>query len=810
MIYFSFDYRSPLRRIAYGKLASDKFLLILTIGSIISIIIGRIDPLPGKVLPFIEKIYFSFSCLFLVYFIIAFLVSFLKKEGEDNNSVIGNLFDDPIKNFDEDRLGRKDFVERISHFIEEHESDGYSIGLIGEWGSGKTSIINLIKKTIPDNFVKIDFNPWYFGENNHGIVKNFLSTLANELDDKTSRTLKKQLRLYGDVLSSISIRSSSLTLNFKDLIERLSPKESQSLDVLKADIEKSLTEVENPICIFIDDLDRLSPEEVQMIFKLVRLIADFKGIIYILCMDESVILESLQGMYKDSIDQNDINSAKRYMEKFIQVPIYLPRTDNTKFGKVAWEKIVGILSKLDITVYDLNESEFIERINHLNFNLRTLKRFLTTFELYMGLLKNEVDVRDLIYLLMIKSKDSKLHDYIYTHSSLFLSRKALEKDQEMKRIFPDYLTYKEILEDILPLSSALWDENFKSNNVNLNKNLKLTNVKFFNRYFQYALPESEAQFKDIELFLYSLTELEDETETMKVYFEISHKYEAEYILNRIRSYINYLDNEKVLDKILTIARIRLFHAYSINSEISDQETVALEGLVNEVFINHPSKILNFINDETLIYIVRKHETLVELINEESDKLEFYNSLKNLLYRNFEIELSLKYSLKDSSRLLRMWSELEEDSSRIKDRIAGWLVNEKVLNDVLSYALSENIKVLLNDYVKNIYYYIECIKLTDILPMDVVRGLLISEENLPNSVKELSSYSDEEDWYLKLFSFAYANFYNFGYENISNINKSFEVTSTYWSYYEKLYNYSYDEANPQKDEFDNKFRDFNIL
>ena len=101
------------------------------------------------------------------------------------------VYDDcPITDSTSDRLGRSDFVRNIAEAITTYpNSDSFTIGLLGEWGSGKTSVLNLIEKEINDlnqnkkikeKHIVIKFNPWNFTNQNQ-LLEQFFQFLKKEL-----------------------------------------------------------------------------------------------------------------------------------------------------------------------------------------------------------------------------------------------------------------------------------------------------------------------------------------------------------------------------------------------------------------------------------------------------------------------------------------------------------------------------------------------------------------------------------------------------------------------------------------------------
>lgn len=62
---------------------------------------------------------------------------------------------------------------------------------------------------------------------------------------------------------------------------------------MKKTISSKMSERKDKIVVFIDDLDRLDKEEIRMVMKLVRSVADFPNIIYVLCFDNEIVEHAL-------------------------------------------------------------------------------------------------------------------------------------------------------------------------------------------------------------------------------------------------------------------------------------------------------------------------------------------------------------------------------------------------------------------------------------------------------------------------------------------------------------------------------------
>jgi len=118
--------------------------------------------------------------------------------------------DRPIEDTSEDRLGRAGLARMIAGQITSAPAnDGFIIGLLGPWGSGKTSILNLVKKEIEksDKAAVIQFNPWLFSGTEQ-LMGRFISALSAEIRLRPQLGLAdvgKLLEAYGVLIGPLEL-----------------------------------------------------------------------------------------------------------------------------------------------------------------------------------------------------------------------------------------------------------------------------------------------------------------------------------------------------------------------------------------------------------------------------------------------------------------------------------------------------------------------------------------------------------------------------------------------------------------------------
>ena len=169
--------------------------------------------------------------------------------------------------------------------------------------------------------------------------------------------------------------------------------ESKNIFNLKCEINQLLKSYQKKIIIFIDDIDRLDKESMCLIFRLVRLNADFDNMIYILAFDRNIVENIISSAQKIS--------GRDYLEKIIQVNFDLPAPEISKIMEF-------LSSNLELLLYSSNTKVNERRwwnIYHAGFkklfeNIRDVKRFINNLYLTFPLIYNEINLLDFIVIVI--------------------------------------------------------------------------------------------------------------------------------------------------------------------------------------------------------------------------------------------------------------------------------------------------------------------------------------------------------------------------------------------------------------------------
>ena len=279
--------------------------------------------------------------------------------------------------------------------------ESFAVGITGEWGSGKSTFLNTMKKEIEEaKFAEIvEFNPWLCNSPEQ-VTQDFFATLINKLSPKHS-TLSRDLNKYAKLLNKMAKAS----LSFFGIDLDLTPSDD-SLNKLKENISDKLAILPKKVVILIDDTDRLEGNEVFEILRLIRNTADFKNVIYIATYDKEYVTEVLKG--------NKIKDPDNYLEKIFQVEVHLLKTRDY----LLWSRLVSELNEY----FQFDGIDIINSVEEQNLvlkvltNYRQIKRFARHYITYSDYLNNiklkDIDKKCLFWIELLQMYDKYAYDIL--------------------------------------------------------------------------------------------------------------------------------------------------------------------------------------------------------------------------------------------------------------------------------------------------------------------------------------------------------------------------------------------------------------
>lgn len=306
--------------------------------------------------------------------------------------------DNPISSIEDDTIGRDPAARSFAQQILAIDArEGAVLGVLGPWGSGKTSFVNLARVEIDKAHVPVlDFNPWMFSGAQQ-LVESFFVELASQL--KLRRELAdvgKGLEDYGEAFSGLAWLPFGTWIERGRLLLQGTGKSLQrrreGVGERREKLKKALRELEKPIVVVLDDIDRLTTSEIRDVFKLVRLTASFPNIVYVVAFDRKRVEEALaeQGV-----------RGRDYLEKILQVVVDLPAIPSQVLNRQVFTALDGALDTLEKKgPFDQQAwpDLFGEIVRPLIRNMRDVRRYAAAVHGTVGALDGQIALADVLAL----------------------------------------------------------------------------------------------------------------------------------------------------------------------------------------------------------------------------------------------------------------------------------------------------------------------------------------------------------------------------------------------------------------------------
>lgn len=451
----------------------------------------------------------------------------------------------PITKFEDDTLNRGSFAQSLAQVLQQYSlSCSFSVGLYGAWGSGKTSLLNMVLEIVEkadDNIVILRFNPWLCSDAKQ-LTSQFFKQMATaiKLKKPTAAQAWELIDQYADIFDVASLIPVAGT--FVNIAGKILSKKAKKhveepvkdLQDIKNRIIEKMIEEDLKIIVSIDDIDRLSEEEIIAVFQLVKALADFPKTIYLLAFDYDVVVKAL-----GKIQHGD---GKEYLEKVIQVPFEIPAPSIASIHDALFSKLNIILG--DIPEGRLDKATWTELfhfgIREYIKSLRDVIRYTNVFSLKYELLKNETDIVDLLGLTCLQVFEptiySKLPDFkdllCGMISGYSYERQKAEEDKIQKAlnvlvansdITENIESAKKIISILFPKTRSAMGNAYGMGRSYAHRSFLISNniavPECFDRYFSLSLENEAIPTSTIKNLIYEADEKEFINKIKQIYRE---------------------------------------------------------------------------------------------------------------------------------------------------------------------------------------------------------------------------------------------------------------------------------------------------
>lgn len=512
----------------------------------------------------------------------------METNGVENNKT-GLLVDEPISSPEQDRLNRIQFAEHLADVLFDHEDSKCLIAALnGEWGCGKSSILNLIEAHLTDkqkdneDIIILRFNPW-----NASDVEQLTAMFFRELkiaivgldkNQTTKENIGKLLDIFSGILTVAQLSpvgnqyfsmGSALTKKVSGVLKD-TPKKTQ--EEIKKQLDQMLKEYAKRIFIIIDDIDRLDIDAMKLLFRLIRLNANFENTTYLLAFDRNLV--------EDVLECEQPGHGKEYIDKIVQVPINVPSPDEGIITDILIGELDKLVTKWGEEGFDRKHWEEVYpegRFRKYFKSIRNVVRYVNGLEITYPLVSSEVDMVDfmglnlirtfapLSYEMIRKNKDvltmgetgaferkksdevaKEILDRIYNFPPTIESgEREYEKEKELAGLVKS--TCKVLFPKISNIEENIgygggWEQKWRQKK-------RICSKDYFEKYFMLGTPIHEISDEEMRLFIAVTGEADGFYKKLIEFFD---RKMGKRLLEKMEDYINDINVESIESVIIAI------------------------------------------------------------------------------------------------------------------------------------------------------------------------------------------------------------------------------------------------------------------
>ncbi len=309
-----------------------------------------------------------------------------------------SVIDTPRLKNEEDWFGIDPYQKGLIQFIE-HSETPITIALQGEWGSGKTSLMNVLDRDLcaeEGSFHKIWLNTW-----EHSLMKTAESSLIGIIaaliekvtsilgkEEERKEIAKKFFKVAKSMATNFAATQANKVMDSSGdiLSEAFTSSSESTIGSLRDDLEKIIGKCVNEkdkkgVVFFIDDLDRIDPPVAVQLLELLKNIFSLNHCIFILAIDYDVVVKGLEPKFGKLCETNE-REFRSFFDKIIQLPFSMP-VSGYKIDKFLMSSLqsIGYLNKAESEKKEIKD--FIGRTAGYTVgnNPRSLKRLVNSLSL---------------------------------------------------------------------------------------------------------------------------------------------------------------------------------------------------------------------------------------------------------------------------------------------------------------------------------------------------------------------------------------------------------------------------------------------
>jgi predicted KAP-like P-loop ATPase len=324
--------------------------------------------------------------------------------------------------------------------------------------------------------------------------------LSNEV--KSTIALTRLLGQYFVAISKVNLPYDA-TMN---MIESSFNPEKMNVFSLKRKIIDQLPN-ERKIVFVIDDIDRLNVDEVKQLFQVIKKVADFPNVIYILAFDSEIVEPMLNSIQE--------SSGSKYLEKIVQAPFNLPVPTQYSLTKIFCEKLRDIFGDYPTGLWDKSHwfNVYNEGLSELINTPRNIVRLTNVLRVTYPPIKNEVNPIDFVALEAIRIFEPACYERIQKDENLFFGHASQIWDHQRTELAAYHTSWinnlkspkkeaiQKIIKSLFPVvASVLNSQDLIDchDQHRSRREMRICCPEFFSRYYWMTVPQESISAEEFE------------------------------------------------------------------------------------------------------------------------------------------------------------------------------------------------------------------------------------------------------------------------------------------------------------------------
>ena len=251
----------------------------------------------------------------------------------------------------EDVYWRRSFGKQLASLLLAGSENPPVIGVVGEWGSGKTTVMNFAEFYVQEINPEIEilrFNPWSHVAGGRGAIQEaLLAQVTDQVLSKLGKFKKNAQKLFQEYAGGL-IRATPLP--GKELVATATTKAIARLPSTRERLEKVLREEKISVVVLVDDVDRLVGSELMELFAALRVVVDLPFVQYVLAYDQSSVAAAIEATVG--------GNGHDFLEKIVAVPLSVPTIPFRLLMRRSSDGIVDVLQAANLDTSTLEGLAF--------------------------------------------------------------------------------------------------------------------------------------------------------------------------------------------------------------------------------------------------------------------------------------------------------------------------------------------------------------------------------------------------------------------------------------------------------------------